>query len=189
MAYLITNGRKRQPKNSIGGVRSVYFAPFKKVLRSQIALSGVNLLAFPQTFVYRFEAFGSTFTQTQSEDAGGKSFKQNISLSFNKISAFDNVRFEKMIRNDYFCVVEDKNGNFVLAGFRNGLECNTLSVSTSGSYQLTFEGQEESFAPFCANLIGTVFVPINRVDYILQNNDDYILENNDNYILNQYGTE
>lgn len=181
---LVTNGRAKPCKDTIGGVSAVYFAAYKKVLRSQIVLNGVNLLAFPQTFVYKFEAVGVNFTQTQTDGDGGKSFNQSLTMTFNKASAFDNVFFSNMLKNDYFCVVKDRNGNFVLAGFENGLTCPNLNVTTAGGYKLTFEGQEVMQAPFCENIIDTSFIEVGFTDYILQNNDNYYLQReNENYIF------
>jgi hypothetical protein len=180
----ITNGRNKQCKNAVGGVKSVYLAPYKKVTRSNITYNGVELTGFPQTFIYKFEMLGaSTFSQSQQITDGGKSYNQSLSLNFSKISAFDNVNFSKLLKKDYFIVVEDYNDNFFLMGFRNGAESETLTISTNQTYNISFSGQEENIAPFCNNLINTSLIIFDGFNYIFNDSTNYIFQNDNNYIF------
>jgi len=150
----ITNGRNKQCKDAIGGVKSVYLAPYKKVTRSNIIYDGVELNGFPQTFIYQFKMTGGvSFTQTQQDSDGGKSFTQSITLNFSKLSVFDNLNFTKLLRKDYFIVVEDYNGNILLLGATNGTMSNcTKATGASGNdlsgYTLTITAEEGNLSPF-----------------------------------------
>ena len=180
----ITNGRDKQCKNAIGGIKSVYLAPYKKVARSEMVYNGVELSDFPQTFIYKFKMTGGvSFIQSQQDSDGGKLFSQSISLNFSKLSIFDNLNFTKLLKKDYFIVVEDNNDNFFLMGFKNGLECDKVDSSTNQTYSISFNGQEQDFAPFCNNLINDSLIIVDGYNYIFQDNTNYIFQNDTNYIF------
>lgn len=184
MNISVTNGRNKQCKDAIGGIKSVYLAPYKKVTRSNIIYDGVELNGFPQTFIYKFKTTGGvSCLQTQQDSDGGKSFSQSINLTFAKLSIFDNLNFTKLLRKDYFIVVEDNNNNYFLMGFKNGLECDKVETSTSQTYNISFNGEEENFAPFCNNIINDSLIIIDGYDYIFQDDTNYIFQNDTNYIF------
>lgn len=184
MAFIITQGRTRLCKNTIGGIKNAYLAPYRKVPRSQIVYDGVNLTTFPQTFIYKFELISSdVFQQDGNEEGGGKYYNQSLELTFNKISAFDNLQFQKLLRKDYWIVIEDKNANFFLLGFKNGVLCEKLEKSTSQQYKLSFSGMEEDFAPFCETLIGTDLIIFDGNQKMFQDDNNFIFQDDNNYIF------
>lgn len=184
MAFEITSGRDRKCKNTIGGIKNIYIAPYKKALRSEIIYDGVSLFQFPQTFIYKFELVGvDVFEQAGEENEGGKFYTQSLELTFNKITAFDNLQFQKLLRKDFFIVVEDRNGNFFLMGFRNGLIAEKLDTGTNQQYKISFTGQEIELAPFCEDLINTDFVIVEFLNKVFQNEDNFIFQNDYNYIF------
>jgi hypothetical protein len=184
MAFEITQGKNRICKDSVGGLKNAYLAPYKKVLRSEIIYDKVSLTQFPQTFIYKFElVYGNTFDQQQNSEDGGKFFNQNISLSFSKLSAFDNLQFQKLLRKDYFIIGEDWNGNYFLFGFRNGLVAEKLDSSTDQQYQISFNSQEEEIAPFCNDLINTDFIIVDGYNKVFQDDYNFIFQNDFNYIF------
>jgi len=181
----ITNGRAKKCKNSIGGLKAIYLAPFKKVLRSEIVYNKVELTVFPQTFIYKFALNAEpSYVQSQKDGEGGKSFDVSLSFTFNKLSKFDNMNFQKMLQKDYFIVLEDRNDNFFLSGFRNGLSADKLDSTTAGNYNISFSGQEEEVAPFCNELINVSLIVVDVENYIFQNDDNNIFQNDNNYIFN-----
>lgn len=184
MAFEVTQGRIKVCKNTIGGVKNAYLAPYKKVFRNEITYDGVNLTEFPQTFVYKFELVGSdVFQQNGSEEDGGKFYDQSLDLTFNKITAFDNLQFQKLLRKDYFIVIEDKNGNFFLMGFRNGLIAEKLEKGTDQQYKISFKGNEEDLAPFCEQIISTDIIIVDGYNKIFQDDTNFIFQNDFNYIF------
>lgn len=180
----IETGRLKNCKGSLGGIKSVYIAPYKKVLRSEIITDGVTITGFPVTFIYEFVLLGDlAFNQNESKNDGGKYQEISLSLNFKDVNAFDNSRFQKMLNRDYFVVILDRNGNYFLSGLQNGLTCETLKAGADNIYSLTFAGQELERAQFCEDLIGTSLIPVTSINYIFENNDNHIFENNDNQIL------
>jgi len=184
MVLQITQNRVKGCKNTIGGIKNAYLAPYRTALRSEIVYDGVTLTQFPETFVFKFELIaGDVFIQDGNEDDGGKFYNQNIELTFNKISAFDNLQFQKLLRKDYFIVVEDRNSNFFLLGFRNGLIAEKLETGTGQQYKITFTGSEEDFAPFCEDLMGTDIIIVDGFNKIFQDEDNFVFQDDYNYIF------
>ena len=184
MAFEITQGRAKKCKDSIGGIKNAYLAPYKKVLRSEVQYDGVSITNFPQTFVYKFELVtADIFQQEGAENEGGKFYNQNLSLTLNKISIFDNLQFQKILRKDYFIIVEDHNANYFLLGFRNGLLAENLETGTTQQYKITFTGMEEDYAPFCDELINIDFIVVDGFNKVFQDNSNFIFQNDFNYIF------
>ena len=182
--YKIDKGREKKCKDTIGGVKSVFIAPYKKVLRNQIVFNGVEIIGFPVTFIYEFVVLGDiNFTQNENENEGGKFQEISLSLNFKGVNAFDNLRFQKMLNRDYFIVILDRNGNYFLAGLTNGLNCDSLKAGANDIYSVSFSGQELEKAPFCNTLIGSELLPVNEINFIFQNNNDKFFENNNNQIF------
>jgi hypothetical protein len=184
VAFEITQGRLKQFKRQIGGVKSAYIASYVPFSRSQIVYDGVSLFSFPQTFIYKFDLIsGESFQQNMNDSDGGKYYDISITLNFFKISSFDNLQFQKMLRRDWYIVIQDNNNNYFLLGFRNGMTCEKLDSNTSHKYSLTFTGQEEDAAPFCDELINNDFIIVDFYNKVFQNNDNFIFQNGDNYIF------
>ena len=182
MAF-ITQGRVRGCKNTIGGIKSIYLAPYFKVLRSEVIYDGVTITQFPETVFYKFEiAPSDAFTQTQTESEGGKYYEVSLSVNFNKISLFDNNNLQKLLRKDYFLIVEDNNFNFFLLGFRNGITAESLRVKTT-QYTIDFTGQEENIAPFVTGIMGTDIIIFDGDNKVFQDGNNFIFEDNNNYIF------
>lgn len=179
----IRANRQVQCKSTIGGIKKVFLAPYKKVQRSEITYDGVSLIEFPETFFYTFDLLqGPAFLQQQNENEGGKSFDVSLSLTFNKITAFDNLQFQKLLKKDYFLIILDSNGDYFLLGFRNGLTAESLKVNTT-QYIIDFKGMEEEFAPFVNDIMGTDIITVEGLNYIFQDGKDFIFQNDINYIF------
>lgn len=182
MAFEITQGRTRQCKRQIGSIKNAYLSSYVPVTRSNITYDGVSLSSFPQTFIYKFElTSGEVFQQQMNESDGGKYYDINLTLNFFKISAFDNLQFQKMMNKDWFIVIQDYNNNYFLLGFRNGMICEKIDSETNQKYSLNFTGQEEELAPFCDELIGNDFIIVEVLNYIFQSNDNFIFQDGNNY--------
>ena len=181
----ITQGRKLKCKDRIGGVKSVYIAPYKNILRNQLQITDGEIINFPVTFIYQFAVLGSVnFTESESKSDGGLSQEISLTLNFKGVNAFDNSRFQKMLNRDYFIVILDNNGNYFLAGLRNGLTCNDLKAGSSDVYNISFNGQEIDKSFYCNQLIqNDILIPIDKFNFIFENNDNRIFQNNDNHIL------
>lgn len=180
---LLSANRKRKCKNSLGGLKNVYLAPYRKVSRSEIVYDGTSLTEFPETYMYKFELMpGHVFEQTQSENEGGKYYDVQLTINFNKITLFDNLQFQKMLLKDYFVVIEDNNGDYYLLGFRNGATADSLK-KTITQYTIEFTGQEEEYAPLVNDIIGIDLIIADGENYIFQDDTDFIFQDDTNYIF------
>lgn len=181
---LQTIGRGIKCKDSLGGVRAVFLAPYRKWMRSEVDYDGAEITRFPTTFIYRFELVASdVFTENGSQNEGGKFFNQSITATFNGLNPFDSNEFQKLLRKDYFLVILDNNGRYRLAGFRNGIMAVNLTTSSEGQYTISFEGMELDFAPFIDTLIGEDFIEITGENYIFQDAENFIFQDDFNYIF------
>lgn len=180
----LSANRKRVCKGLLGGIRAAFLAPYKKVYRSEINYDGVSLFEFPETNVYKFDLVsGDVFEQKHNENEGGKYYEINLTLTFNKITAFDNTQFQRMLKKDYFIILQDNNGNFFLSGFRNGLTAEKLDRSIT-QYKIDFVGMEEEMAPFVNDIMYEDFIVVDgNVNYIFQDDTDFIFQDDTNYIF------
>lgn len=180
----LSANRERHCKSLLGGIRAAYLAPYKKVYRSEINYDGVSLFEFPETNVYKFDLVsGDAFEQRHTENEGGKYYEINLSLTFNKITAFDNMEFQKMLKKDYFIILQDNNGNYFLSGFRNGLTAERLEKSVT-QYKIDFVGMEEEMAPFVNDIMYLDFIVVDGVEnYIFQDDTNFIFQDDTNYIF------
>lgn len=184
MAFEIIQGREIQCKTQIGGIKNAYIASYIPVTRSSITYDGISLTTFPQTFVFKFELLsGEVFQQQMNDGDGGKYYDINITLNFFKISAFDNLQFQRLLKKDWFLVIQDNNNNYFLLGFRNGLICEKLDSETNQKYSLTFTGQEEELAPFCDDLINTDLIIVDFYNKIFQEGSNFIFQDGSNNIF------
>ena len=194
----LTIGHSRRCKDSIGGFKSFWVTPFVKYPRSQIITDGLTLISHPAAFVYRFDVSNGDFTQTQTQQDGGKMWEQNLSVEFIKIEVAQ--QFQKFLKKDYLIVVQDYNGQFRLMGTYNGVFTDTLNENTGDSrgafngYKLNFTAREETQALFFDNLSDGGFIdPTEEHNYVfdiglileLQNGNLFILENGDNLLINE----
>lgn len=178
------NGRDNVCKDSITGVKRVYIAPYTKLLRSQYTYNGVRLTNFPLTYFYKFDFnTQASFTQSLEIKEGNQFYNQSLNLTFNKASEYDNLNFQKLTKKDFRIILEMKNGDFLLMGFKNGVTADKLETSESRQYQISFKGIEEDLSPYITTIFSTKIVVIEGLNAILQNNNNLVFQNNTNFIL------
>ena len=188
MSCDITTGRGLMCKNSQGGLNEIYIFPYVQYLDSQIVRTALTLTSFPPTTIYRFYAIADpNFTDTEQEDAGGKSYKEALSLTFPVIDP--QQEFEKLLKMDYRMIVQDRNGLYRLLGAYKGGTFNNLKSETGGAkaefsgYRIDWEATEELPALFIDDLAAAGFT-ISPDDFLQLEEDDLILlEQNEFMIL------
>ena len=156
MSTDLTTGRSRKCK-ALGGLSEIYIFPYVQYSNSQIVTSGLTLTSFPATTIYRFFIESTDFSNPGQEDAGGKFYKENISLTFPIISILN--EFEKLLKKDHRMIVRDRNGLYRLLGAYIGGVFNNLRQTTGGShseltgYTIDYEATEEQPALFIGNTL------------------------------------
>jgi len=164
MACDITLGRLEPCKESVGGLKAVYFANYLSTIFTGATLDAndqVTALAPLVTF-YKFDLRGSnnSFEEANenSRDNGTSFWTQTGTLVIKKQDLATQKELKLLSRNRPVILIEDYNGNFRVAGFENGCEVvvNTTSGAAMGDlngYNITFTGLETAPANFVLSSI------------------------------------
>lgn len=153
MACDITAGRLEPCKDSVGGLKAVYFVNYDSDIYTDATIVTGEITAFgaPVT-LYKFDLKGAnnSFDETNenSRDNGTSFWTQTGTLVLKKQDLATQSQLKLLAYGRPLVVVEDYNGNFRLAGFENGAEVtvNTASGAAMGDlngYNITFVGTEK----------------------------------------------
>lgn len=151
----LTKGRVKPCKNSVGGLRNVYFADFNQLdftIDGDGDVSAISLkTGVSAADLFKYEVRGSSsFTQNiqTSVENGTTSFEQVLELSLHKLSSADHKEIKLLSFGRPHIFVEDYNGNVFLAGKEHGMEVTGGTIVTGAAmgdmsgYTLTFTGME-----------------------------------------------
>jgi hypothetical protein len=164
MACDLSLGRLEVCKDSVGGLKNVYFVNFGEI--GAITYDGTNtdvidaVAGTPDAYKYELKG-ASTFTQniTSSRENGTTFFEQVLELTFKKLTVKDNKELKLMAYGRPNVIVEDNNGNFFLAGLQHGMDVTGGTIVTGGAmgdlsgYTLTLTGQEKVPANFIGDTL------------------------------------
>lgn len=159
MACTLSLGRKEPCKDSVGGIRAVYFADFGDLGAITYDVTDTDVIT---TFasapsVYEYEVKGtSSFTQNiqSNRENGTTAFEQVLELTLHKLSKEDHKELKILAFGRPHILVEDYNGNVFVAGLEHGMEVTGGTIVTGGSmgdlsgYTLTLTGMERKPANF-----------------------------------------
>jgi hypothetical protein len=165
MACDISLGRIEPCKDSVGGLKAVYFVNYGDATGYTYDATNTDVIdAVAGTPVaYKYDLKGaSTFTQNvnSSRENGTTFYEQVLELTFKKLSVVDNKQLKLMAYGRPQVVVEDNNGNLFYAGLKHGMDVTGGTIVTGGAmgdlsgYTLTLTGME----PVPANFIGDTLV-------------------------------
>jgi len=160
MACDLTLGRLEPCKDSVAGLKNVYFVPYgddglaisyDTTDTDVIDLLGVAVPAF------KYELRGtSSFEQTisSSRDNGTTFFEQTLTLSLKKLTKEDHKEIKILCYGRPHVIVETNNGDLFYAGLEHGMDVNGGTVANGTAmgdfvgYTLTLVGQEKTPANF-----------------------------------------
>jgi len=158
----ISLGRAEQCKNSVGGLKAVYFINWgdaTTVTYSATAGQEDVITGLGGTPVgYKYELKGtSTFEQTvtSSRENGTTFVDQKLSLSLAKLTIADNKQLKLLSYGRPQVIIEDNNGSFFMAGLTKGMDLVTATISNGAAmadmsgYKMEFQGME----PVAANFV------------------------------------
>jgi len=164
MSCDIAKGRLEPCKDSVGGLRAVYFMNFAEAPYSDIVYDLTNtdvvdtVNATPSTInAYKFELKGSsTFEQniTASRENGTMFVEQVLNLTLKKQDLNTHKEIKLISYGRPKIVVEDYNGNFFLMGIENGADVTAGTIVTGAAmgdlsgYTLTLTAMEKAPANF-----------------------------------------
>ena len=155
----IENGRPLDCKDSVGGLKAVYFVQFDEATNvgfSAGSLQTVTSIATSGT-AYKFELKGnSNLEQTinSSRENGTTFYEQVLNLTLPKISQSTSVAIKLLSASNPQVIVEDYNNKLYLMGLRNGTDVTGGTIVTGSAmgdmsgYTLTLTGMEKTPAPF-----------------------------------------
>lgn len=168
MACDISRGRLEPCTDSVGGINKIYF-----VNNGDLGTIGYNVTDTDMidsidttTSVYQFDVRGaSTYTETptKSRENGTTYFEQVLELQLPKLTKEDHKTIKLLTYQSPHVIVEDNNGNRLLAGLEYGMDVTGGSIATGGAmgdmsgYTLTLTGMEKIPANFLNGELTTVF--------------------------------
>ena len=176
MACDLTKGRKEPCKDSVGGIKAVYFADFGDITITYDGTDTDVIDDLGTVTVFKYELKGnSSFEQTitSSRENGTTFFEQALNLTLKKLTVQDHKELKLMSYGRPHIVVEDYNGNAFLMGAEHGCDVTGGTIATGAAmgdmsgYTLTFSAMEQVPANFLegateanpfAGLTGTVTV-------------------------------
>jgi hypothetical protein len=164
MSCDITLGRKEVCKDSVGGLKAVYFVNYGDATGYTYDATNTDVIdavtGTPQAFKYELKG-ASTFTQniTASRENGTTFFEQVLEITFKKLTPKDHKELKLMAYGRPQVIVEDNNGNLFYAGLENGMDVTGGTVVTGGAmgdlsgYTLSLTGQEKVPANFIGDTL------------------------------------
>ena len=159
MASTISDGRDEPNKESVGGIKNVYFLNYKPAGLGATHTSGEEIITdfgADDTWAKFGVKGASSFTQNiqSNRDNGTTFFEQVVELTFKKLSYADHDKIHAIVADRPHVVIEDYNGNYFLAGEEHGCDATGGTVVTGAAmgdlsgYTLTLTGQERRPANF-----------------------------------------
>ena len=164
MACDIQRGRVEPCKDKVGGINKVYFVNNGDL--GDVAKTGDVIDTVSGTpSAYEFEVRGAssyTETPTSSRENGTTYFEQVLELQLPQLSKEDHQTVKMLSYGHPHVIIEDNNGNFLLAGLDYGMDVTGGSIATGSGmgefngYTLTFTGMEKVPANFLGDTLSAV---------------------------------
>ena len=151
MCDFITTGRTEPCKDSVGGIKAVYFIDFAGFTVQYETGSDIIQTVSGTPDAYKYEVRGSsTYTENiqSSRENGTTAFEQVLELSLKKLTKEDHKAIKLLSFNRPHIIIEDNNGNAFVSGLKYGMDVTGGTVVTGGAmadmsgYTLTFTGME-----------------------------------------------
>ena len=163
MACLLTNGRTLGCKNSVGGLKNVYFCDFGTLGATTIVAGEITAIAGTPDF-FKYEIKGNSSLETtivSSRENGTTFYTQALNLTLPILDKATQEETKLLASARPHIAVEDYNGKFYLVGLQNGAEVTGGTIVTGAAmgdlsgFTLTFEGMEKSPANFTVSTVIT----------------------------------
>ena len=159
MSCDISLGRLEPCKDSVGGLKAIYFVNFGELGAITYDVTNTDVIdsiaGTPDAYKYDIKGT-STFTQNIQSDraTGTTAFEQVLEITLKKLSVSDHKEIKLLSYGRPHVIVEDYNGNFFLAGLEHGCDVTGGTIVTGGAmnemsgYTLTLTGMERVPANF-----------------------------------------
>jgi len=175
MSCDISLGRLKPCKDSVGGIKNIYFVNFGDFGQIDYNSTDTDVIdsldgaAAGTTDAYKYEVhFSSSFTQNiqSSSENGTTAFEQVLEMTLHRLSKEDHKEIKMLAWGHPHVIVEDQNDNFFVAGLVNGMEVTGGTIVTGqalgdlSGYTLTLTGMERVPANFLASDLTTAGVNV-----------------------------
>lgn len=159
MACDLTKGRALPCRDSVGGLKAVYFVDFGDLgaitLTSATEDSISDMAGTFEAFKYELKGSSSVEqTLNASRENGTVFFDQVVNLTLPQMSKEDNNEIKLLAYGRPHIVVEDYNGNAYLVGREHGADVTGGTVASGAAmgdmsgYTLSFSAMEKTVANF-----------------------------------------
>lgn len=175
MSCDISAGRLEACKNSVGGLKAVYFVNDGDATGYTYDLVDTDVIdavaGTPSAYKYDLKG-NSSFEQTinSSRENGTTFFEQTLNLTLKKLTIKDHRQIKLLTYGKPQVIVEDNNGNFFYCGLKHGMDVSGGTIVTGAAmgdlsgYTLVLTGMEPVPANFLgATLTGAGFTVVTGV--------------------------
>lgn len=175
MACDISLGRLKPCKDSVGGIKNIYFVNYDDFGTISYNVTDTDVIdsldgggtATPSAYKYDVH-FSSSFTQNiqSSTENGTTAFEQVLEVTLPRLTKEDHKEIKMLAWGHPHILIEDQNGNIFVAGLENGMEVTGGTIVTGmamgdlSGYTLTFTGMEKVPANFLGADLVTAGVTI-----------------------------
>ena len=175
MSCDVSLGRLKPCKDSVGGIKNIYFVNFGDFGQIDYNSTDTDVIdsldgaAAGATSAYKYEVhFSSSFTQNiqSSSENGTTAFEQVLEMTLHRLSKEDHKEIKMLAWGHPHVIVEDQNDNFFVAGLVNGMEVTGGTIVTGqalgdlSGYTLTLTGMERVPANFLASDLAAAGVTV-----------------------------
>lgn len=165
----ITKAISKTCKNRQGGISKLYLFPYVKHSKSLNLTIDQEVVTFPFTNAFLYEAQNIAFTESTSIQNGGIEWTQK--LDFTIPEADENSEVYKLANKDYSAVVLDRNGKYRFIGMRNGGEVTVNSASGTlrsdmNGFNISLTAKEDNQAYYIPTF-ETIFNVVTPSEFIL----------------------
>lgn len=177
MGCTLNTGRIEPCKDSVGGLKNVYFIDYGDLGEVTYDTTNTDTIdSFGGTpTAYKYELKGtSSFEQTitASRENGTTFYEQALNLTFKKLDKATHNEIALLAVARPHVIVEDNNGNLFVMGLEHGADVNGGTIVTGAAmgdlsgYTLTLAGQELKPANFLDGTLAAAGVTVsgNQID-------------------------
>ena len=169
MACDLSKGFLEACKGKVGGINNIYLINYDDLVIGDVTydLTDTDVITEIGTdvpaFKYELKAATNTFEQAvnSSRDNGTTFFEQALNIVLKGMSKEKNKELKLLAYGRPVVLIEDNNGNLLLAGLEHGMDVSGGTFATGGAmgdlngYSLTLSGTEKVPANFCVPASGT----------------------------------
>ena len=157
MACDLTRSRSLECKDSVGGIKAIYFADFGDITIAYDSTDTDLVEDLGAVTVFKYDVKGAnSFEQaiTSSRENGTTFFQQTLNITLQKLTKEDHKELKLLTYGRPHVIIHDYNGNAFLMGAEHGAEVTGGTIVTGtaigdlSGYTLTLSASEQTAANF-----------------------------------------